>query len=286
MPPCASVMPIVSVVIPTFNRSSFLSRAVTSVLNQTFTDYEIIVVDDASEDATPDMKIFSISSLPLRYVRLPFHCGVAKARNHGVSLTSGAWLSFLDSDDVWHPEKLARQVGWHHSNQDYSISQAQEVWIRGNTRVNPPRTHEKKQGYIFEESLKRCMITPSSVLMKRSLFLEAGAFNESLPACEDYDLWLKVTCAHPVGLIDEYLLTRYGGRADQLSSSVMGLDRFRIRSIIDLLKSNRLSTGQDALARMELFRKSTIVAEGFKKRGRNQEYERFRRIAASACLGT
>jgi hypothetical protein len=163
---------------------------------------------------------------------------------------------------------------------DLRISQTKEIWVRNGRRVNPPLTHEKKQGYIFEQSLHRCMITPSSVMMQKSLFHEAGGFNESLPAGEDYDLWLKITCSHSIGLIDEFLLTRYGGHRDQLSATVMGLDRFRIRSIIDLLNSTKLSEEQDVLARRELAKKSNIVAHGFRKRGRTEEYERYRRIAS------
>jgi glycosyltransferase involved in cell wall biosynthesis len=285
-------MPLVSVIIPSYNRCRLLNRAVNSVLDQTFSDSEIVVVDDASEDGTGQLDIFSEASaeararVPVRYVRLDLHCGVSKARNVGVAESSGQWLAFLDSDDVWHHNKLEQQVRWHDANPAFCISQTKEIWIRHGRRVNPPMTHEKVEGYIFEQSLKRCMITPSSVMMRRSLFYETGAFNESLPACEDYDLWLKITCTCPIGLIEEHLLTRYGGHADQLSASVMGLDRFRIRSIIDLLNSKRLSPEQDRLARLELVRKATIVAQGFKKRGRTLEYERYSRIAADFGMGT
>jgi glycosyltransferase involved in cell wall biosynthesis len=280
-------MPHISVIIPTYNRSLLLRRAVRSVQCQSYTDIEIIVVDDASDDGTDLLDIFSEHPrVPLRYVRLEGHGGVSKARNRGVALSQGAWLAFLDSDDEWLPRKLAEQAAWHEANPRYRISQTKEIWIRRGRRVNPPLTHEKIQGYIFEQSLQRCMITPSSVMMQSSLFHEAGGFNESLPACEDYDLWLKITRVWPVGLIDEFLLTRYGGHADQLSASVMGLDRFRVRSIIDLLNSKKLSQEQDLLARAELVRKSTIVAEGFRKRGRTEEYERYRRIAADNALGT
>jgi glycosyltransferase involved in cell wall biosynthesis len=280
-PPCVIFMPLVSVIIPTFNRAHLLCRALRSVLCQTAGDFEIIVVDDASEDGTEGIDIFSGPlRVPLRFVRLDAHRGVAGARNRGVAVSQGQWLAFLDSDDEWHPDKLARQAGWHETNPAYRISQTKEIWVRNGRRVNPPLTHEKKQGYIFEQSLKRCMITPSSVMMQRSLFDEAGGFNESLPACEDFDLWLKITRALPVGLIDEFLLTRYGGHRDQLSASVMGLDRFRIRSIIDLVNSRTLSLEQEILSRKELVRKSIIVAQGFRKRGRTGEYERYRRIAA------
>jgi glycosyltransferase involved in cell wall biosynthesis len=279
--------PKVSIVIPTYNRARLLRQAIDSALCQTFTDIEIIIVDDASDDETGRLDVFSkhnVPRIPLCYIRLDGHRGVAAARNAGVASSHGQWLAFLDSDDQWRPDKLEKQVRFHASNPAYRISQTKELWIRNGRRVNPPLTHEKKQGYIFEQSLLRCMITPSSAMLQRSLFDEAGGFNESLPACEDYDLWLKITCANAVGLIDEFLLTRYGGHPDQLSASVMGLDRFRIRSIIDLLNSGRLSQEQEMLSRRELAKKSIIVAEGFRKRGRTGEYERYRRIATD--LGT
>jgi glycosyltransferase involved in cell wall biosynthesis len=270
-------MPLVSIVIPTHNRAGLLARAVGSALRQTFTDREIIVVDDASDDETKSLDIMSDPGV--RLAGLDAQCGVAKARNAGAALSQGQWLAFLDSDDQWHPDKLEKQVRFHADFPLCRISQTREIWIRNGRRVNPPQTHEKKQGYIFEQSLGRCMITPSSVMMDKRLFDEVGGFNESLPACEDYDLWLKITCSHEVGLIDEFLLTRYGGHADQLSSCVMGLDRFRIRGIIDLLGSGRLTPEQEMLARKELAKKAIIVANGFRKRGKTEEYERYRRIA-------
>jgi glycosyltransferase involved in cell wall biosynthesis len=278
-------MPLVSIVIPTRNRAPLLGRALDSVFCQTFTDFEIIVVDDASTDETGRLEVFSRPSrMPVRYVRLDAECGVSKTRNTGAAASHGQWLAFLDSDDEWYPTKLEKQVAYHAAFPGCRISQTKEVWIRNGRRVNPPLTHEKKQGYIFEQSLLRCMITPSSVMMQKSLFEEAGGFNESIPACEDYDLWLKITCRHSVGLIDESLLTRYGGHADQLSACVKGLDRFRIRSIIDLLGSGRLTHEQETLSRQELARKSIIVAQGFRKRGRIVEYERYQGIADN--LGT
>jgi glycosyltransferase involved in cell wall biosynthesis len=274
-------MPLISVIIPTRNRAALLSRAISSVLNQTFCDFECIVVDDASSDGTEQLDILQAPAPGLRFLRLPSHGGVSKARNTGVAATSGQWIAFLDSDDEWHPRKLEKQEQWHCDNPGFAISQTKEIWVRRGKRVNPPKTHEKKEGYIFEQSLTRCMVTPSSVMLDRKLFLDTGGFDETLPACEDFDLWLRITCRFPVGLVNEYLLTRYGGHADQLSATVMGLDRFRIQSIIGLLNSKMLSPAQTTLAQAELVKKAAIVANGYKKRGNREEYERYSRIAES-----
>jgi len=278
-------MPLVSIIIPTYNRAGLVTRAVSSVLSQTFNDYECIVADDASTDNTADLAIFTKPPPRLRYIRLDNHSGVSNARNSGVAASSGRWIAFLDSDDEWFPRKLEKQVQWHRHHPGFAISQTKEVWVRRGRRVNPPKTHEKKEGYIFEQSLKRCMVTPSSVMLARSLFLDTGGFDESLPACEDYDLWLRITCRFPVGLVNEYLLSRYGGHGDQLSATVAALDRFRIRSMKNLLDSNSLSPGQIVLARMEIVRKAVIVANGYKKRGNREEYERYSQIAKSFSIG-
>ncbi len=278
-------MPLVSVIIPTYNRAALLERAIGSVLCQTMRDWECIVVDDASTDGTEGALRSRGLLAHVKYVRLPLHKGVSAARNAGVEAAGGAWLAFLDSDDEWHAPKLERQMRWHERNPSYRIFQTREIWVRRGRRVNPPATHEKRHGYIFEDSLARCMVTPSSVVMEKSLFRDAGGFNESFPACEDYDLWLKITCEHPVGLVDECLLTRYGGHSDQLSATVPAIDRFRIQSIEDILASGKLSAAQADLARTTLVKKARIMANGCRKRGNGEDYERYSRIAGTLAPG-
>ena len=272
-------MPFVSVIIPTYNRKELVGRAIDSVIAQTYTDWELI----ASEDGTCDPTEAAGNDLPIRFIRLPLHRGVAAARNTGVSHGSGSWICFLDSDDAWHKDKLHKQVAWLRAHRKFRIVQTQEVWIRKGVRVNPPKSHLKIHGFQFKENLERCMITPSSVMMEKSLFLECGGFNESMPACEDYDLWLRITRAHPVGLLDEPLLTRFGGREDQLSAIVPILDRFRIRSILDLLNGRTLSPEQTDLARRELARKAAIVANGYTKRGKMNHGEIYQLLARRYC---
>ncbi len=192
--------PLVAVIIPTFNRASLLPRAIRSVLDQIWRDFELVVIDDGSTDGTAGLAIFKCGDPRLRCVRLPENRGVSVARNAGVRATVAPLLAFLDSDDEWLPEKLGRQVDWLKKNPEFRICQTQELWIRRGVRVNPPMTHAKFGGDLFAASLERCMITPSSVMLARELFEETGGFNEAFPACEDYDLWLKVT-------------SRYRGRA-------------------------------------------------------------------------
>jgi glycosyltransferase involved in cell wall biosynthesis len=267
-------MPLISVIVPVYNRKDLLPRAIKSVLNQSHTDLEVIIIDDCSTDGTCDLDLGSPDKRILRY-RQPIRSGVSKARNEGVLRAKSEWLAFLDSDDEWLREKLALQVQWISAHPGVEIVQTKEVWIRNGTRVNPPQTHEKFEGDLFEASLDRCMITPSSVILSRKIFDLVGGFNESLPACEDYDLWLRICLSQRVGLIDEYLLIRYGGHADQLSSNVIILDRFRIRSILQLLEHNKLSDTQRTQAVATLVKKATLVANGYLKRGNQDLYERY-----------
>jgi glycosyltransferase involved in cell wall biosynthesis len=272
-------MPLLSIIIPTYNRKKLIMRAIDSVFQQSLDCWEMVVVDDASQDATETLDVFSGNNSKLSYTRFDLHRGVSAARNMGVSKAAGQWICFLDSDDQWHRNKLKKQIAWIETHASFRICQTQEIWMRNGVRVNPPKTHQKIQGVQFKESLERCMITPSSVMMEKTMFWEAGGFNETLPVCEDYDLWLRITPDHPIGLVDEPLLTRFGGHPDQLSGSVMGLDRFRIRSILDLLAGSKLTEAQRMQALGVLVKKAFIVADGYKKRGNIEEYEQYRRIA-------
>ena len=270
-------MKSISVIIPVYNRKELLKRAVTSVLKQRYTDYELILIDDCSDDS-PFEEIASLSPQIITK-RLEFHCGVSAARNAGILHSRGRYLAFLDSDDEWLPKKLERQIEWFAANPQSRIVQTREIWIRDGKRVNAPKTHEKTGGDIFYQSLDRCMITPSSVLMERSLFDEVGGFNEALPACEDYDLWLKITHKYPVGLIDENLLIRYGGHSDQLSATTPMLDRFRLRSMLDLVSTAQLSPQQKSAACGLIAKKAQIMAHGFLKRGNTDQYEHYDYLA-------
>ncbi len=270
--------PPVAVIIPTYNRATLLVRAISSVFGQTFRDFELVAVDDGSTDGTCDLPVFKDKDPRIHYLRFPENRGVSAARNAGVRATGAPWLAFLDSDDEWFPSKLEKQMKWIEQNKEFLICQTQELWIRRGVRVNPPKSHEKLSGDLFAASLDRCMITPSSVMLSRELFERSGGFDESLPACEDYDLWLRITCSNPVGLLDEPLLRRYGGHPDQLSALLPALDRYRVQSLLKLLQSGVLSDHQKNLAIAALVKRTAILSEGSRKRGNTNEYERYREI--------
>ncbi|MCP4666330.1 MAG: glycosyltransferase [Deltaproteobacteria bacterium] len=262
-------MAIVSVIIPAYNRARKVVRAVRSVLAQTCPDLEIIVVDDASTDDTAD------AMAPFRgrvaYIAHSSNLGVSAARNTGIRNSGGPLIAFLDSDDYWLPEKAAVQVDFFERHAWAQVCQTEEIWIRKGRRVNPKNKHLKPSGDIFEPSLKQCLVSPSSVMLKRSLLEEVGSFDEDLPACEDYDLWLRISCRHPVHLIREHLVVKEGGHADQLSSRYKGMDRFRIKALLKLIKSGVLNKRQRKAALEELSLKCRIYGKGCLKRGKKEE---------------
>ncbi len=267
--------PVVSVIIPTYNRSGMVIQAVESVMAQDFRDFELIIVDDGSTDNTPER--LSPFKNRVRYIYQE-NRGVSAARNKGINMASGRLIAFLDSDDLWLPGKLACQVRFFDSNKQALICQTEEIWIRNGIRVNPKKRHQKESGMIYERFLALCLVSPSAVMMRKELFDIVGCFDEDLPACEDYDLWLRVGCRFPVHLIDEPLIVKRGGHEDQLSRTP-GLDRFRIFSICKMIESGLLSTDQHRASVRMLKEKCLIYAAGCRKRGRHEEADEFTRLA-------
>ena len=234
-------MPLFSVIIPTFNRKEETARAVRSVLAQTLSDHEIIVVDDGSTDGTPLLR----EEFGGRIIYLSQkNSGVSSARNRGIRESSSRYIAFLDSDDLWLPDKLAAHREFLARNGGMAIHQTNETWIRKGRRVNPMNRHRKPSGHIFIASLDLCLVSPSAVCMERSLFDRYGLFDELLPACEDYDLWLRISSREPVGLIDRELTVKHGGHDDQLSKKFWGMDRFRLYAILKFSGNRRGPSGR------------------------------------------
>jgi len=261
-------MPRVSVIIPAYNRKAMLCEAVDSVLAQNYRDFEVVVVDDGSTDGTADEAAARYGAR-VRLLRQS-NRGVASARNLGVACSYGEYIAFLDSDDLWRPKKLDAQVSFMQADPRRRICQTEEIWIRNGVRVNPKTKHRKPSGDIFRASLDLCLVSPSAVLMTRALFEEVGGFDETLPVCEDYDLWLRIARDHDVGLVPERLAVKRGGHADQLSRSTWGFDRFRVRALKKLLDAG-LAGERRKWAIEGLARKTRILAAGARKRGHETE---------------
>ncbi len=264
----------VSVIIPTHNRSGFVKEALASACAQSYRDFEIVVVDDGSVESCRNatrraVEVFAAeANFPVQYF-FQRNQGVSSARNSGVRLSDGELIAFLDSDDIWQPEKLQEQTRFFDSQPEVQICQTDEVWLRNGVRVNPKKKHRKPTGDIFFASLGLCLVSPSATMMRRTLFERLGGFDETLLACEDYDLWLRVCVTEPIFLIESPLVLRRGGHGDQLSSRYGGMDRFRVAALCKLLDSGQLSSRQGVATREMLRKKVSILLNGARKRGRS-----------------
>ena len=262
----------VSVIIPTYNREKFISECVQSVLAQTLPAREIIIVDDGSTDATYNiLRDLGFNSLSTKKTVLRYffqqNRGVSSARNLGIKEARSEYIALLDSDDLWLKSKLDRQVSaFQNDTQSSRLCHTDEIWIRNGVRVNQHKKHKKHGGNVFQSCLKLCCISPSSTMMHRSVFEDFGFFDEDLPACEDYDFWLRYSAKEDVNFIDEPLIIKKGGHSDQLSGAHWGMDRFRIYSIEKILKEPDLKLVHKTEAIHEVILKLEILINGSQKR--------------------
>jgi glycosyltransferase involved in cell wall biosynthesis len=269
-------MPKVSVIIPTYNRLPMLKEAVESVLAQDFEDFELIVVDDGSTDGTAD-EITRYGGR-VKLLRHQENRGVSAARNSGILHVRGKYIGFLDSDDLWVKGKLKTQVNFLDENPQYPLCYTDEIWIRKGKRVNPMLKHAKFSGWILEKCLPLCIISPSSALMRKTLFSKVGLFDEALPVCEDYDLWLRVSVRFPIFFIGKRLIVKRGGHPDQLSNRSWGNDRFRVIALEKLLSDPSLGPEEREQVMKEMKKKCEILSQGFMKRGNEPEGRRYQEI--------
>ncbi|MFO7816936.1 MAG: glycosyltransferase family 2 protein [Thermodesulfobacteriota bacterium] len=265
---------LISVIMPVYNRAWSLERAIDSVLSQSFADFELLVVDDGSTDGSARI-VQKYDDKRIRYFYQQ-HRGVSAARNSGLAVSRGRFIALLDSDDWWFPEKLERQVkfmlegGW-------VLSQTNEIWIRKNKRVNPAVKHMKPSGWIFEPALDLCLISPSCSMFSSHIVKEFGYFREDLPACEDYEFWLRILTKYPAGLLPVSLVAKTGGHADQLSNSIIGLDLYRVYALVGLLERD-ITPEQRKSVLCVLKKKAEVYAVGCLKRDKPEEAERIQQM--------
>lgn len=264
---------MVSAIITTYNRRPFIREAIESVLSQDYKLKEIIVVDDGSEDGTEE----EVKKYPVKYVWKE-NGGISSARNLGIKISVGEYIAFLDVDDLWTRKKISTQVA-EMGRSGYEVSYTDEIWIRNGKRVNQKKKHRKYSGFIYERCLPLCIISPSSAVIRRKIFDEVGLFDESLPVCEDYDMWLRITARYPVLFIEKPLIVKRGGHSDQLSKKYEAIDRFRIKALLKMIESGALNSDMKRKTLLEIEKKSMIVAKGAKKREKVEEAEYYFKLA-------
>jgi len=265
---------VIDVILPTYNRCELLERSIQSVLRQTHTEFHLYVIDDGSTDGTENyMKKFS-DSPKVHYLKQE-NKGVSSARNLGIRSSQSEWVTFLDSDDEWLAHKLKTQTDFAKNHPQLRFVHSNEIWVRNGIRVNPKKKFDKSNTDIFLRSLQTCLISPSTVMMRRDLLEQHGLFNEDFIICEDYDLWLKVLAQEEVGFIPDNLVTKHGGHEDQLSTKYPAMDYWRIKSLITLSSNLNLDPDKREQVLMEIEKKAPILLAGFEK---HQNFEDLKKL--------
>ena len=274
----------ISVVIPTYNRERLLIRALQSVADQRLDCNEIIVIDDGSTDCTK-LRVEEFTAASNRVVMYLYqdNKGPAAARNLGIHAASYDTLAFLDSDDHWHKRKLELQYAALEKNPNRMISHTREKWLRRGKHLNQKKKHQPGNGDIFAHCLQLCAVGMSTVMLRKKFFADVGFFNEKYRCCEDYDLWLRSSCRYPFLLVEEALTIKEGGREDQVSFQYrVGMDKLRIASMQDLLKSEILTVSQRKMCLLELSKKCTVYGTGCLKHEKTEEGKHYLAIAHAA----
>jgi glycosyltransferase involved in cell wall biosynthesis len=200
--------PLVSVVIPTYNRATLLYRSVNSILIQTIKDFELIIVDDGSTDNTGRV-VKSFNDKRIRYICYNENKGACAARNIGIKNSRGKFIAFQDSDDEWLPEKLQKQLDCFNKTPEIGVAYCTFWKIKGDKQIIAPSNKENINGNIFYQILKEQFITTQSILVKRECFSKAGYFDESLPRLQDWELLIRLSKYYDFAFVDEPLLRTY-----------------------------------------------------------------------------
>ncbi len=216
--------PAVSIVIPTYNREHCIGTALDSVMAQTFSDYEIVVIDDGSTDKTD--RLVRTYGDRVRY-HYQDNKGIAGARNAGILKSSGAFIAFLDSDDYWVSRKLERQMAMFEQHAEYGLvaSQCSSVRLDGSFKH---KNRPGASGWMLQELFRKNFIRTSSAVIRREVFDAVGLFDEQLKECEEYDLWLRIAAHYQVGFINEALAV-YVDNPDGVSTDSLAGRLFRLQ---------------------------------------------------------
>lgn len=206
-------LPKATVIIPTYNRAKTLERSIKSVLTQTFSDYELIIIDDGSTDNTKEL-IIDIKDDRIHYIKSPVNRGAANARNIGIRAAKGEYIAFQDSDDEWLPEKLEKQVtALDKTDGETGMVYTGFFYDFGENGIleYPPKDmpYEIKSGYIYPQMLKRNLIGTPTMLVRKGCLNKVGMFNTTLKSLEDWELCLRISKEYKVYFVDESLHKAY-----------------------------------------------------------------------------
>ncbi len=272
--------PLISAIIPVYNRPEQIREAIESVLNQTWRPLELIIGDDGSTDhtktvieevlSTTDANLMDCEVLELSHTGMP-----GAVRNRCAEKAKGEILAFLDSDDLWLPEKLEKQYSLHREHPGLMISHTREEWNRAGRIISQSKLRHNRKGDMFADSLKKCIIGPSTVMIRADYYHSTGGFREDLEIAEDYEFWLRITAEQKVAYLDEPLTVKRAGHEGQLSEKYGHIEMFRIQGLKQLVDSEYFKEPQASLAAEELAGKCRVYSKGCLKRGKEVEGRSF-----------
>jgi glycosyltransferase involved in cell wall biosynthesis len=214
--------PTVSVVMAAKNYAKFLPQAVASVQAQTFTDWELIIVDDGSTDQTPEVVKPFLQEERIRYFRSD-KLGQSRAKNLGVKLSQGRLIAFLDADDAWHADKLSLQVEFLRQHPTVGVCFTRRILMDESGNTRPANDPPAPSGAVFNEIFLRNFVCFSSVMIRREAFEQVGGFNPTWDLSIDYDLWLRISPLYEFQQLDEPLTlyrTGHGNLSKKLADRV------------------------------------------------------------------
>lgn len=270
---------MVSVIIPVYNRFEMAKEAVYSVLGQTYRNHEIIIVDDGSTDLTSTLAVYFRDDTRVKYLKIDHNGMPGFVRNKGVEISTGKYIAFLDSDDLWMESKLEKQVVFLENNSAYEVVHTREAWVRNGKTISQAGFNHKRFGNIFSDALVKCILGPSTIMLESDLYKKLGGFRDDLEIAEDYELWLRLTDTNSIGYLDEPLITKRAGHIGQLSEKYGQIEIFRIHGLQKLVEQNYFTSGNQKLAEKELAEKCRIYSAGCKKRNKIEEAEIYESLA-------
>lgn len=294
----SSRQPFISVIIPTYSRLQLLKETVESVRRQTFSDFEIIVVNDGSID---DTAAWLDAQHDIKHLDRE-NSGIATSRNCGAAMAEGLWLAFLDHDDLWAPDKLEIQADFAAQNPDVALLAAKHVRLGG--RYSKTRQQKWLKGDLFVKAFSESFIHTSSVMIRKDVFHEIKGFPTQYRFADEFDVWLKIAAAYPIAWVDDPLVfirfyesntshNRIGVRTDTYDILMKNYDPQRIpeRIFRKTMSNHDISFGRAYLRAGNLteavkwFRRSV---ERTPRRSRSWRYYLKYRVALALCdpLGT
>lgn len=211
--------PKVSIVIPTYNRVEFLPKAIQSVLNQTYRDWEMIIVDDGSIDKTEEI-VKGYKESRIRYIVHKYNLGLSAARNTGIKNSRGEYIAFLDSDDEWFPEKISCQMNIFQKEDSKCGVICTSGYMIKNDKIKGVKAIPANLGNFYEKFLFENITWTSNVLAKKECFKKAGLFDENLESCEDWDMWIRIAKYYKFVFL-EMPLAKYVVHPGQLSENLL-----------------------------------------------------------------